>query len=154
MERGVRDAGHDRELLVGIGQLVEELQQVRHAGDAVVLAAHDERRNGDLLRIAHRQIGAHVHVSPGRHRIVEAENGVGEGLDRGVVGGAGMVALEDRAHELAVDRPAILGAELGQPLAALGERNRTLAGPHHGVEREPGDHARMALREQRRPQGT
>jgi hypothetical protein len=77
----------------------------------------------------------------------------GERLDDGVVGGAGMIALEDRAHELAVDRAPVLGAELRQPLAALGERRRAFAGPDHGVERKPCDHLRVTLREQGRAQG-
>ena len=105
-----------------------------------------------FVGIADRQVRAHVDIGAGRHRIVEREDGVGERLDDGVVGGAGMVALEDRAHEFAVDRPPVLGAELGQPLAALGERRGALAGPHHGVEREPRDHVRVALREQGRAQ--
>src|SRR5262245_43850576 len=152
MERGVGDARHHRELLVRVGQLLEELHQVGEARDAVVLAAHDQRRHRDLRGIADRQVRAHVDIGAGRHRIVEREDGVGERLDHRVVGGAGMVALEDRAHELAVDRAPVLGAELGQTLAALGQRGRAFAGPHHGVEREPRDHLRMALREQRRAQ--
>ena len=102
--------------------------------------------------IADRQIGAHIDIGAGRHRVVEREDGVGERLDDDVIGGAGMVALEDRAHEFAVDRTPVLGAELGQPLAALRKRRGAFAGPHHGVEREPRDHVRVALREQRRAQ--
>ena len=74
---------------------------------------------------------------------------VGERLDHLVVGGAGMVALEDRAHELAVDRPPLGLEELRQLLAALGQRRAAFAGPDMGVERQPPDAVRMALREQR-----
>ena len=66
-----------------------------------------------------------------------------------LAGGAGMVALEDRMHEGAVDRAAVLGLELGQFLAPLGERRRAGAGPHHGVERQPGNEIGMALSKQR-----
>ena len=58
-----------------------------------------------------------------------------------------MVAVEDRVHEGAVDRAAVLGAELRQLLGPLGQRRAAFAGPHHGVEREPLDAFRMALRE-------
>src|ERR671930_904849 len=43
VERGMCDARHHRELLVGIGQQFEELQEVGEARDAVVFAAHDQR---------------------------------------------------------------------------------------------------------------
>ncbi len=152
MKRGMRDAGHDSELLVRVGQPLEELHEVGKARDTVVLAAHDEGRRRDLRGIADRQIGAHIDIGAGRHGVVELEDGVGERLDDDVVGGAGMVALENRAHEFAVDRTPVLGAELGQPLAALGKRRGTFAGPYHGIEREPRDHLRVALREQGRAQ--
>jgi len=67
VKRGMRDAGHDGELLVGVGQPLEELQEVGQARDAVVLAAHDEGRHRDFLGIADRQIGAHVDIGAGRH---------------------------------------------------------------------------------------
>src|SRR6516225_2478388 len=122
MKGRVRDPRHDRKLLVGVRQLLEEFQQIRQACDPVVLAAHDQGRHRDLLRIADRQVCAHVDVSTGRHRVVELEDGIGEGLDHRVVGGAGMVALEDRAHELAIDRAAVPGPKLGQALFSLGQR--------------------------------
>src|SRR5262249_15222384 len=112
VERGVGDARHHRELLVGVGQPLEELYEVGKARDAIVFAAHDEGRHRDLRGIADRQIGAHVDIRAGRHRVVELEDGVGKRLDDDVVGGAGMVALEDRAHEFAVNRTPVLGAEL------------------------------------------
>src|SRR6516164_7560235 len=112
VERGMRDARHHGELLVGVGQPLEELYEVGKARDAVVFTAHDEGRYRDLLGIADRQIGAHIDIGSGRHRVVELEDGVGERLDDDVVGGAGMVALEDRTHEFAVDWTPVLGAEL------------------------------------------
>src|SRR5262245_23564911 len=54
MERGVGDARHHRELLVRVGQLLEELHQVGEARDAVVLAAHDQRRH---RRSEERRVG-------------------------------------------------------------------------------------------------
>ena len=74
---------------------------------------------------------------------------VGERLDHVVVGGAGMVALEDRADELAVDRPPLGLEELRQLLSPLDQRRAAFAGPDMGVEREPPHAVRMALREQR-----
>ena len=65
-----------------------------------------------------------------------------------------MIALEDAAHESAVDRAAVFRLELGQPLPALGERRAAFAGPDEGVEREPRHALGMALGEQRRFQGT
>ena len=94
MKRGMRDAGHDSELLVRVGQPLEELHEVGKARDAVVLAAHDEGRHRDFLGITDRQIGAHIDISAGRHGVVELEDGVGERLDDDVIGGARMVALE------------------------------------------------------------
>src|SRR5262245_4913977 len=85
VERGVRDAGHDHELLVGVRQLLEELHQIGEARNAVVLAAHDQRRHGDLFGIADRQVGAHVDVGAVRDRIVELEDRIREGFDHVVV---------------------------------------------------------------------
>src|SRR5215510_59160 len=149
VERGVRDAGHHDELLVGIRQLLEEFRQIAEARDPVVFAAHDQRRHRDLLGIADRQVGAHVDIGAVRDRIVELEDGVREGLDHHVVRRARMIALEDRAHEFAVDRTAVLRAELRQPLGALGERRRALAGPDHGVAGKPRHHFRVTLRKKR-----
>src|SRR5262245_14778612 len=42
LERGVCDARHHGELLVGVGQQLEELDEVVEAGDTDVLAAHDD----------------------------------------------------------------------------------------------------------------
>ncbi len=145
----MRDAGHDGELLVGVGQLGEEGAQILEARDAVPLAAHDQRRHRDFFRVDHRQLGAHVHIGSGRHRGVELEDVVREGLDHALLGGAGVVAVEDRMHEGAVDRPAVLGQELGQPLAALRQRRAAFTRPHHGVERQAGHHLGMTLGEQR-----
>ena len=63
-----------------------------------------------------------------------------------------MVAVEDRMHEGTIDRPPVLGAELGELLRPLGERRAALSGPHRGVEGEPADELRVVLREQRRAQ--
>ena len=65
------------------------------------------RRHGDLQRVDHRQARAHVDVGAVGHRVVERQDRVGERFDRGRVGAIGMVALEDRAHECAVDRAAL-----------------------------------------------
>jgi hypothetical protein len=62
------------------------------------------------------------------------------------------VAVEDRMDEGLVDRPPVLGLEFGEPLLALGERRRAVAGPDHGVERKPADELGVALREQGRAQ--
>ena len=148
LQRRVRDAWHHRELLVGVGQRFEEVQQVVEAGDAVVFAAHDDGRHHDLRRVDHRQVVAHVDVGAVRDRIVECQDMIGERFDDVVVCGAGMVTLEDRADELAVDRPP-LGLEIfGQLLAALDQRRAAFAGPDVRVEREPLDAVGMALREQ------
>src|ERR1700730_11086992 len=58
----VGDAGQDRELLVRIGQPLEELDQVVETGDPVVLAAQNDGGYGDLLWIDDRQVPAHVDV--------------------------------------------------------------------------------------------
>lgn len=118
----MRDARHHDELLVRIGQLCEEPHDVVERGDAVELAAQDQHRHGQLLGVDQRQVGAHVDVGAGRHAGVERERGVGERLDDGLVRGAGVMAREDAADEVAVDRPAVAGAELRQALAPLGER--------------------------------
>ncbi len=76
LEAGVRNAGHHGELLVRVRQLLEELQQILHRGDAVELAAHDQRRHRDLFRVHHRQPRAHVDIGAGRHRIVERDHGL------------------------------------------------------------------------------
>src|SRR3990170_1680548 len=116
LEARVRDAGHHGELLVGVGQPLEELGEVVEARDAVELAAHDEGRHGDLCGIHHRQLRAHVHVGAGRHRIVERKGLVGKRLDHAVLRAPRMVPGEDAVHESAVDGPAVLRAELRQLL--------------------------------------
>ena len=65
-----------------------------------------------------------------------------------------MVAVEDRVHEGAIDRPAVLRLEFRQPLAPVGQRRGAFAGPHHGVEREAVDHLGMPFGEQRGAQRT
>src|SRR3546814_18469233 len=55
LETRVRDAGHDGDLLVRVGQLLEEAGEILEAGEAVVLAAQDDGRHGYLLRVDHRQ---------------------------------------------------------------------------------------------------
>ncbi|MCD6041811.1 MAG: hypothetical protein K0R40_1414 [Burkholderiales bacterium] len=147
LEAGVRDARHDGELLVRVGQPAEERQQVVEAGDAVEFAAHHEGRHADPGRVDDGKLRAHVDVGSGGHRVVEREDRIGECLDRRVVGGAGMVAGKDAAHEGAVDRAAVLRLELGQLLASLGQRRAALAGPDEGVQREPGHPLGMALGE-------
>src|SRR5439155_2583308 len=64
----------------------------------------------------------------------------------------GMVAREDAAHEIAVDRPAVARPVLGQALAPLLERGAAFAGPHQRIERYPLHALGMALREKPRPQ--
>jgi hypothetical protein len=56
LEARVRDPGHHRELLVGVGQAGEKLDQVLEACDAVELAAHDDRRHGDFRRVDEREL--------------------------------------------------------------------------------------------------
>src|SRR5439155_24851957 len=63
-------AGQDGEVLVGVGQQLEELDQVVQAGDAVVLAAGDQHRSRDLARVDQRQVHAHVEVGAVRDRVV------------------------------------------------------------------------------------
>src|SRR6186713_1774544 len=46
LETRVRNSRHHGELLVGIGQALEELDQVVEACNAVELAAHDQRWHG------------------------------------------------------------------------------------------------------------
>src|ERR1700730_7957388 len=52
MKRGMRNAGHDSELLVRVGQPLEELHEVGKARDPVGLAAHGEGRHRNLRVIA------------------------------------------------------------------------------------------------------
>src|ERR1043166_3058549 len=59
---GVRDARHHDELLVRVRQLEEEIDQIFVGRDTVVLAAQDDGRDLDLLRVADRQVLAHVDV--------------------------------------------------------------------------------------------
>ena len=84
--------------------------------------------------------------------VYAGEDGVGKGLDRGLVGAVRVVAVEGRAHEGAVDRAPLRGQELGQLLAPLFERRRPGAGPDEGVECEARHAIRMVLSEQRRAQ--
>ncbi len=63
-----------------------------------------------------------------------------------------MIAIKNAAQKIAVDRPPVYFQELRQFLAPLFERRAAFAGPHEGVEREPRDALRMALREHRRAQ--
>src|SRR6267378_7339716 len=65
-----------------------------------------------------------------------------------------MVAREDAAHEIAVDRTAIARPVLGQTLAPLLERGAAFAGPHQRIERYALHALGMALREKPRPQRT
>ena len=132
LERRVRDARHHRELLVRVRQLLEELRQVVEARDAVPLPAHDDGRHRDLLRIADRQVRAHVDIGAGRHRIVELEDGIGERLDHVVVGGAGMIAVEDRMHEGAVDRPPVLGRGIRRAACCARRASASLRRSTHG----------------------
>src|SRR5262244_3810968 len=113
MERGVRYSRHHRELLVRVWQQLEKLHKVRKARDAVVFAAHDQGWHANFRGIANRQIAAHIDIGAGRHRVVERQDRVGKSFDDGVVGSAGMVALEDRAHEFAVNWAPLVGSELG-----------------------------------------
>src|SRR5205823_13747940 len=85
------------------------------------------------------------------HRVVESEDGIGEGVDDPLFRRVWVVALEDRIDEGAVDRTALACEEFGQLLAPLFERGRSRAGPHERIEREPRDALRMALRDERRP---
>src|SRR5258705_7322331 len=150
LETRMRDARHHRELLVGVRQTLEKLNQIVETCDAVEFAAHDERRHSDLLRIHYGQLRAHVDIGARRHRIVEREHRIGECLDHMCVGGPGMIAIKNAAQKIAVDRPPVYFQELRQFLAPLFERRAAFAGPHEGVEREPRDALRMALREHRR----
>jgi class 3 adenylate cyclase len=122
-------------------------------GDAVVLAAHDDRRDGDPLGVHHQQVGAHVDVGAVRHRVVQRQDGVGERLDRRVVGRPGMVAGESRADEGPVDRPPARGPKLRELRAALGQRRAALAGPGERVQRQPLDPVRVPCREHGGAQG-
>jgi hypothetical protein len=45
LEARVRDAGYHRELLVRIRQPLEEFDEIAESGDAVELAAHNDRRH-------------------------------------------------------------------------------------------------------------
>src|SRR5262245_18930313 len=130
LERGVRDAGHHGELLLGIGQKAKEVDEIVEGGDAVPLPAHHDGRNHDLGRVYQGQPGAHVDVGAGGHRIVERQDGVGVSFDHALLGGAGMIAIEDAVDEGLVDRTAVLGLELGELLGAFGERRAAFAGPH------------------------
>src|SRR5262245_44215747 len=67
LEARVRDAGHNGELLVRVRQFLEKLQQVLQRGNAIVLAAHDERRHRDLFRVNDRQLRAHVDIGSRRN---------------------------------------------------------------------------------------
>jgi hypothetical protein len=148
----VRNARHHGERLVRVRQLLEELHQVFEAGDAVPLAAHDDRRRGDLLGIDDRQLGSHVDVSPRRHRIVEREDRVGERFDRALFGATRMIPLEYRINESTIDRAAIHFPELGELLRPLLQCRAAFAGPYESVERKARDPVGIALREERRAQ--
>ncbi len=149
---GVRDARHDDELLVRVRQLGEEIGQVLERSDAVPLPPHDERRHRNALRVEHRQVRRHVDVGAGRHGGIEGQHRIGERFHDRQVARPGMVAREDAAHELAVDRPAVARAELRQALAALRERRAAFAGPHQRIERCPLHALGMALCKEPRPQ--
>src|SRR5258706_448980 len=70
LETRVRDPGHYGELLVRIGQPLEELDQIVDPGDAVPLTPHDEGGRADFRRIDDRQVRTHVHIRSRRHGIV------------------------------------------------------------------------------------
>src|SRR5215471_5696268 len=59
-----------------------------------------------------------------------------------------MVAREDAAHEVAIDRTTIAGAIFRETLLALGKRRTSFAGPDQRVEGESLHALRMPLREQ------
>src|SRR5881392_889247 len=101
---GVRDARHDDELLVRVRQLGEEIGQVLKRSDAVPLPPQDERRHGDALRVEHRQVRRHVDIGAGRHGGIEGQHRVGECFHDRQIARPGMVAREDAAHEIAVNR--------------------------------------------------
>src|SRR5205807_5236904 len=67
-----------------VWQQLEEFQKIRKAGDAVVFAAHDQGRRANFRGIANRQIGAHIDIGAGRHRVVECQDRVGKGFNDGV----------------------------------------------------------------------
>src|SRR6476619_6344121 len=60
LEARMRYAGEHRELLVRVGQPLEELDQVVERGDAVVLPAQHEGGHRDRRRVDDRQLRAHV----------------------------------------------------------------------------------------------
>src|SRR5258706_7298268 len=70
LETRVRDPGHYGELLVRIGQPLEEFDQIVDPGDAVPLTPHDEGGRADFRRIDDRQVRTHVHIRSRRHGIV------------------------------------------------------------------------------------
>src|SRR4029450_12238236 len=47
LKAGVRNSGHDGELLAGIGQPCKKMHQVIDSGNAVELATHHDRRHSD-----------------------------------------------------------------------------------------------------------
>src|SRR6185437_5642470 len=149
LERSMRDARHDRELLVGVRQALEKGKQVLKARDPVIFAAHDDGRRRDLRRIDHRQSRAHIDIGAGRHGIIERQDRVGESLDCRIVRRAGMIAGEDAAHEGTVDRPAVDALVVRQALAAIRQSRAAFAGPDHRIERQTRDAPGMALGKER-----
>ena len=74
--------------------------------------------------------------------------GIGKGVHHALLRALGMVALENRIDEGAVDRTAFCLQEPGKLFAPLFERRRAIARPYKRVEREPCNTLGMLLREQ------
>ena len=117
----MRHSRQHHKLAIPIGKLLEEIADVIHGRDAVVLAAHQHHRSQHLLWIHQRQLRRHVEVSPSGHLIAELQLFIRQELGQGGIGGPGFIARENGADHGAVAQPAVVGAVKFQAFGTLGQ---------------------------------
>lgn len=133
-------------------QSPEEVLQIRHRGDAVVLAPDDQHRGLHLFRLHHRQVGGHVEIGAGRDVLAEGQFGIRQRLRHRHVGGARPVAGEDAADHVPPARPPAVRAVVVHLLRPLLQRGGAAAGIGEGREHQPPHPLRLLRREDRGPQ--
>src|ERR1700722_8881979 len=131
----VRHTGQNDQLVIAVGQLTEEILQVRNGGISVILTADHESRHHDLLGIDLRHIGCHVEVGSSWNLIAERHLGIRQGLDGNEFAGAWLVAGGDRTDHLAVTLAHVVSAIIVELLGTLDESWGAFA-----LVRESGQH--------------
>ena len=79
--------GNDRELPVGMGKRLVEVEKVVERCNPVVLPADQKNWREHLLGIDEREIGRHIEVGAGRDRVAERHFRIGQCVrDCGIAG--------------------------------------------------------------------